>query len=103
VGRSGGGGVEEAFGGLTYDAGAARCTDDTIFDLASLTKVISTASIAMRLVERGLLSLDGIGARSAAGLRSPALAHGTDSPPARFIHRDLPAHLRLWQTARGGP
>ena len=33
-------------------------TLDTIFDLASLTKVIATTSLVMRLVERGGLSLN---------------------------------------------
>ena len=99
VGRSSGALWEEAFGRLTYDAGAARCTDDTIFDLASLTKVISTASIAMRLVERGQLSLN-------ASVRD--LLPDFDRPHWRTVEvrhlldhsSGLPAHLRLWQTAR---
>ena len=48
----------EAFGRLTYDAGSARTTDDTIFDLASLTKVISTTPLVMQQLERGVLALD---------------------------------------------
>jgi CubicO group peptidase (beta-lactamase class C family) len=100
VGRSSGALWEEAFGRLTYDAGAARCTDDTIFDLASLTKVISTAGIAMRLVERRQLSLN-------APVRD--LLPDFDRPHWRTVQvrhlldhsSGLPAHLRLWQTARG--
>jgi CubicO group peptidase (beta-lactamase class C family) len=48
----------QAFGRLTYTADATPATDDTIFDLASLTKVLATAPLVMRLVERGALGLD---------------------------------------------
>ncbi len=48
----------EAFGHLTYDPEAAACTDATIFDLASLTKVIATTTVVMRLVDEGVLRLD---------------------------------------------
>ena len=48
----------EAFGRLTYEAGAPPATLDTIFDLASLTKVIATAPLVMRQIERGRLALD---------------------------------------------
>jgi serine-type D-Ala-D-Ala carboxypeptidase len=37
----------DAFGTLTYDAGAAATDATTIFDLASLTKVIATATLVM--------------------------------------------------------
>lgn len=47
----------EAAGGLTYDPAAPRATPDTVFDLASLTKVIATATIAMRLAESRALDL----------------------------------------------
>lgn len=48
----------EAFGRLTYDGGAPPASDDTIFDLASLTKVIATTPLLMQQVERGILGLD---------------------------------------------
>jgi CubicO group peptidase (beta-lactamase class C family) len=48
----------EQFGTLTFDAGAASAIHDTIFDLASLTKPIATASIVMALVHAGVLALD---------------------------------------------
>ena len=48
----------EAFGRLTYDENAPRCTPDSIFDLASLTKVIATASITMRHITQGRLALE---------------------------------------------
>lgn len=48
----------EAFGQLTYDAGASPTTPDTVFDLASLTKVIATTTLAMMRVEQRYLSLE---------------------------------------------
>ena len=47
-----------AFGRLTYAADAAPVTSATVFDLASLTKVIATTTQALRAVEAGALSLD---------------------------------------------
>jgi CubicO group peptidase (beta-lactamase class C family) len=47
-----------AFGTLTYDPSAAPATPDTIFDLASLTKVICTTTLAMRAIHEGRLGLD---------------------------------------------
>ena len=47
-----------SFGTLTYDPGAPATRDDTIFDLASLTKVLATAPLVMQQVERGSIALD---------------------------------------------
>ena len=53
-----------AFGTLTYEPGAPVTTDDTVFDLASLTKVIATTTLLMRAVDDRQLSLDEpVGAR----------------------------------------
>lgn len=48
----------ESFGRLTYDPSASATTDETIFDLASLTKVVATTPLVMQQVERGVLDLD---------------------------------------------
>jgi serine-type D-Ala-D-Ala carboxypeptidase len=53
----------EPFGRLSYDAEAAPTREDTIFDLASLTKVIATAPIVMQQVERGAIGLDDLVSR----------------------------------------
>ncbi len=58
VGRGTGVLWREAFGRLTDAPDAPRTTEHTIFDLASLTKVIATTSLAMRLIDRGRLRLD---------------------------------------------
>jgi CubicO group peptidase (beta-lactamase class C family) len=48
----------QAFGTLTYESDAPPTGEDTVFDLASLTKVIATASIAMHAVNDGRIALD---------------------------------------------
>jgi CubicO group peptidase (beta-lactamase class C family) len=58
VGTSGEPLWRRAFGTLTFDAGSAAVTDDTIFDLASLTKVVATTPMVMQQIERGVLALD---------------------------------------------
>jgi CubicO group peptidase (beta-lactamase class C family) len=57
VGSSDGAIWHEAFGRLTI-GGPAPATTATIFDLASLTKVLATTTVAMSQVRRGLVSLD---------------------------------------------
>ena len=47
-----------AFGTLTYEEDAPAAREETIFDLASLTKVIATTTIAMRAVEEDRIALD---------------------------------------------
>ena len=47
----------DAFGTLTYAADADAATTDTIFDLASLTKIICTGTLAMRAIDDGVLRL----------------------------------------------
>ena len=48
----------KAFGSLTYEPDSPAATTACIFDLASLSKVVATTSMAMILYERGLLDLD---------------------------------------------
>jgi CubicO group peptidase (beta-lactamase class C family) len=48
----------EAFGHLTFSPEAAAATTQTVFDLASLTKVLSTTALVMRAIEQGSLELD---------------------------------------------
>jgi len=48
---------ESAFGRVSNEPGAPPVTTETIFDAASLTKVLATAPVVMGLVEQGRLSL----------------------------------------------
>jgi len=49
---------ERAYGNVTYDADAAAVTASTVFDAASLTKVLATAPSVLMLVEQGRIGLD---------------------------------------------
>lgn len=82
----------EAFGRLTFDTAAPATQPDTIFDLASLTKVLATTPLLMQQVERGVLSLD-----DAVATHVPTW-HGADR--ASTTLRDLLAHcsgLPAWR------
>ena len=89
-----------AAGALTYDPGAGAATPETIFDLASLTKVIATTSLVMGHVQAGTLELD-----TPIGALLPAW-RGADRAAVSVRHlldhsSGLPAHRRLWEQARG--
>lgn len=49
----------KALGRFTYDPASPEVTPASLFDLASLTKVVATTAMAMILYERGLLDLEG--------------------------------------------
>src|SRR5262245_37052088 len=57
VGRNDGPIWRRAFGTLTYDAGSPNTTNETVFDLASLTKVLATTTLAMRAIDDELLTV----------------------------------------------
>ena len=90
----------EAFGRLSFDDDARDTRDDTIFDLASLTKVLATSSIALRQIERGSIGLD-----------DPVSAHlaaWNEASRQAVTIRDLlshcsglPAHAPLFLAHRG--
>lgn len=48
----------QAFGNLTYATDAPAVTTETLYDLASLTKVVATTTVAMTLVGQERLDLD---------------------------------------------
>lgn len=49
---------EKAFGYYTYDKSSLKIKTNTIYDLASLTKVVATTTAAMICYDRNLFSLD---------------------------------------------
>jgi CubicO group peptidase (beta-lactamase class C family) len=88
-------------GSFTYDEGSPRVHAETIFDLASLAKVIATTTMAMILFERGRLDLN-----SPVASIVPEFAE-SDHAKARVTIRMLlahssgvPAHVKLYQQAR---
>ena len=50
--------AHKALGRFTYDPASAEVITASLFDLASLTKVVATTAMAMILYERGLLDLE---------------------------------------------
>ncbi len=48
----------KSFGRFTYEPGSPSISTETIFDLASVTKVIASTTMAMILYERGQLDLE---------------------------------------------
>jgi CubicO group peptidase (beta-lactamase class C family) len=98
VGRDGYAVVKRGYGRLTWQADGPAATEHTIYDLASLTKVVATTSAIMVLVDEGKLDLD-------APVRQyvPAFAGGAkDRVTVRHLltHRSgLPAGRDLWRSA----
>ena len=76
--------LERAAGRLTYDEGSPAVTPSTIYDLASLTKIIATTTLMMRRVEAGALDLDATAASYLPELEG--------SPIGDATLRDLLAH-----------
>jgi len=50
--------LQDALGSFTYEEDAPLVTPGTVFDIASLTKVVATTAIAMLLQQRGQLDLE---------------------------------------------
>ena len=50
--------LTDALGRFTYDQHSPAVAPNTIYDIASLTKVVATTAAAMLLMQRGLLDLD---------------------------------------------
>ena len=57
AGRADGVVFEKAYGKKTYDENASPVTADTVFDLASLSKVVGAATSVMALVDEGKISV----------------------------------------------
>ena len=89
-----------AVGTLAYDD-VASVSASTIYDLASLTKVLSTATLAAALIEQGVIALDDpvrnwSDAWQGEDRRGVTLRH-------LLLHASgLPAHRRYFETMRGG-
>ncbi len=94
----------KALGRFTYESDSCHVVPTTLFDLASLTKVVATTPLAMLLYQRGLLDLD---APLAAIL--PEFTRDAEKDPRRkevtirmlLAHSSgLPAYEKLFLKAR---
>jgi serine-type D-Ala-D-Ala carboxypeptidase len=79
----------KSFGHFTYEMESPLVTSSTLFDLASLTKVIATTTMAAILYERGLLELDA----PVAGIVPEFLSDSSGQPDPR--RRDVTFHMLL--------
>jgi CubicO group peptidase (beta-lactamase class C family) len=97
--------AHKALGRFTYDPASAGVTTESIFDLASLTKVVATTAMAMILYERGLVDLE-----AAVTAIVPEFAGASDDNDARrrevtlrglLAHSSgLPAYEKLFLRAK---
>jgi len=76
----------DALGQFTYESGSPAVTPATMYDVASLTKAVFTASAAMLLYQRGLLDLE-----TPVGELLPGFIIGRDS--SRLARRVTIRHL----------
>jgi CubicO group peptidase (beta-lactamase class C family) len=90
----------EAFGTLTYEAGAPAVDGRTLFDLASLTKVVATTSVALALYEDGRLGLDDLVARWIPSWLGEERSHVTVRDLLEHAS-GLPGYLALYERCRG--
>jgi serine-type D-Ala-D-Ala carboxypeptidase len=96
--------ARKAFGRLTYDPDAPAVSEDTLFDLASLTKVVATTTMAAILYQRGLLELDA----PVAGVVPEFAGKTGDDPRRRGVtfhmllghSSGLPAHEKFFLKVR---
>jgi CubicO group peptidase (beta-lactamase class C family) len=100
IGRNGYAVYQKGFGKLGWTTSSPRVTADrSIYDLASLTKVVGTTTAAMVLYDQGRLDLD-----APVSTYLPAFSGGwKDSVMVRHLltHRSgLPAGRDLWRIAR---
>jgi CubicO group peptidase (beta-lactamase class C family) len=100
VGRDGRVVVRKAYGRTDWAAGAPAATDSTLYDLASLTKVVATTTAAMMLEETGKLDLDRPVARYLAGFGAPDKAAIT--PRMLLTHSSgMRSYHQLYREVKG--
>lgn len=94
-----------AFGALWYDGGPPAATN-TVYDLASLTKVVGTTSVAIALVRDGKLELDARVSAHVPEFRGGGkedvtvehlLAHASGLPSWRPLYRESRSYAELLQ------
>ena len=96
--------AHKGLGHFTYDATSPVVTSETVYDLASVTKVLATTAACMILYDRGQFKLD----QPLAELLPGFADIGTEQKDARrqvtlqmlLAHSSgLPAYVKLFQTA----
>jgi len=100
VGRSGRIVASKGYGRTDWAQGAPAVTDSTLYDLASLTKVVATTTAAMILEEEGRLDLDRAVAHYLPGFNAPDKAAIT--PRMLLAHNSgMSSYHVLYREAKG--
>lgn len=95
--------LQDALGRFTYEEDAPQVNPETVYDVASLTKVVATTAVAMLLHQRGLLDLD-----TPLGELLPGFVVGRSAQEqARFVtlrhllahNSGLPAYVEFFRAA----
>lgn len=95
--------LKGALGRFTYDEDAPQVTAETVFDVASLTKVVATTAAAMLLVQRKQLDVE----TRLGELLPEFVAERAAGDPARAVtlrnllahNSGLPGYVQLFRTA----
>jgi len=107
--------AHRAFGRFTYEVDSPLVLRETLWDLASLTKVICTTSMAMLLYERGKLDLDskvaellpefedGVDTRREAVTVRMLLTHSSGLPAHRKFYLELAGREAITSAAMRVP
>ena len=94
----------EGVGRFTYTPDAPAVAQQTIFDLASVTKVMATAAMAMLLLERGQYELDApVASYLPEFIRHQPANPAKDAITVRMLldhSSGLPVYARLYETCR---
>ena len=102
VGRSNGPAWTAAFGRTDPEPGAPAVTDSTLFDLASLTKVVGTTTAIMRLVDEGRMELDSSLSRYLPEWPVGGWRDGVTVRRLLTHTAGLAPFLRFWHPSEGG-
>jgi CubicO group peptidase (beta-lactamase class C family) len=95
--------LQDGLGHFTYDHDSPEVSAETVYDVASLTKVVATTTAAMLLYQRGLLDLD-----TPLGELLPGFVVGrARGEKARFVklrhllahNSGLPGYVEFFRTA----
>jgi serine-type D-Ala-D-Ala carboxypeptidase len=94
--------LQDARGRFTYDQGSPAVTSSTLFDVASVSKVVTTTAIAMLLYQRGQLDLDaklgGVLPNFLAGRKAEDRARDIRIRHLLAHNSGLPAYVEFFRT-----
>jgi serine-type D-Ala-D-Ala carboxypeptidase len=95
--------VKDGLGRFTYELDSPAVTAETVYDVASITKVVATTAAAMLLVQRGEIDLD-LPLREllpgfVAGRASGDAAHRVTLRHLLAHNSGLPGYVELFRTA----